>query len=73
MKKYTEIVNSKSRSEWEFLIREWIHNERDRLMLVRYLLDGGITLEALAEEFELSTVQCQKRVDLAKKQLFKHI
>lgn len=73
MKKYTEIVNSKSRSEWEFLIMEWIHNEKDRQMLVRYLLDGGITLEALAEEFELSTVQCQKRVDLAKKQLFKHI
>jgi hypothetical protein len=73
MKKYTEIVNSKSRSEWEFLIREWVHNEKDRQMLVRYLLDGGITLEALAEEFELSTVQCQKRVDLAKKQLFKHI
>ena len=73
MKKHTEIVNSKSRSEWEFLIREWVHNEKDRQMLVRYLLDGGITLEALAEEFELSTVQCQKRVDLAKKQLFKHI
>ena len=73
MKKYTEIVNSKSRSEWEFLIREWVHNEKDRQMLGRYLLDGGITLEALAEEFELSTVQCQKRVDLAKKQLFKHI
>ena len=73
MQKYTEIVNSKSRSEWEFLIREWVHNEKDRQMLVRYLLDGGITLEALAEEFELSTVQCQKRVDLAKKQLFKHI
>ena len=73
MKKYTEIVNSKSRSEWEFLIREWVHNEKDRQMLVRYLLDGGITLEALAEEVELSTVQCQKRVDLAKKQLFKHI
>lgn len=73
MKKYTEIVNSKSRSEWEFLIREWVHNEKDRQMLVRYLLDGGITLETLAEEFELSTVQCQKRVDLAKKQLFKHI
>ena len=73
MKKYTEIVNSKSRSEWEFLIREWVHNEKDRQMLVRYLLDGGITLEDLAEEVELSSVQCQKRVDLAKKQLFKHI
>ena len=72
MKRYTELVNSKSRTEWETLIKEWIHDERDRKMLSRYLLDG-IHLEPLAEEFELSTVQCQKRVDLAKKQLFKNI
>jgi hypothetical protein len=72
MKQYSEIVNSKSRSEWEFIIREWVHNEVDRKMLVRYLLDG-IHLEPLAEEFDLSTVQTQKRVDLAKKQLFKHV
>ena len=72
MKRYTETVNSKSRTEWEALIKEWVHDERDRKMLSRYLLDG-IHLEPLAEEFELSTVQCQKRVDLAKKQLFKNI
>lgn len=72
MKRYTELVNSKSRTEWETLIKEWIHDERDRKMLSRHLLDG-IHLEPLAEEFELSTVQCQKRVDLAKKQLFKNI
>jgi hypothetical protein len=72
MKRYSEIVNSKSRSEWESIIKEWIHNEVDRKMLIRYLLDG-IHLEPLAEEFDLSTVQCQKRVDTAKKQLFKHI
>lgn len=72
MKRYSNIVNEKSRSEWERLIREWVHNEIDRQMLIRYLLDG-IHLEPLAEEFDLSTVQCQKRVDLAKKQLFKHI
>ncbi len=72
MKRYSNIVNEKSRSEWESLIREWVHNEIDRKMLIRYLLDG-IHLEPLAEEFDLSTVQCQKRVDLAKKQLFKHI
>jgi hypothetical protein len=72
MKRYSEIVNSKSRSEWEAIIKEWVHNEVDRKMLIRYLLDG-IHLEPLAEEFDLSTVQCQKRVDIAKKQLFKHI
>lgn len=72
MKRYSDIVNSKSRSEWEALIYEWVHNEVDRKMLSRYLLDG-VHLEPLAEEFDLSTVQCQKRVDLAKKQLFNHI
>lgn len=72
MKRYSDIVNSKSRSEWIALINEWVHNEIDRKMVIRYLLDG-IHLEKLAEEFDLSTVQCQKRVDLSKKQLFKHI
>lgn len=72
MKKYSDIINAKSRGEWESLIYQWVHNEVDRKMLIRYLLDG-IHLEPLAEEFDLSTVQCQKRVDLAKKQLFKHI
>jgi hypothetical protein len=72
MKKYGDILNAKSRSEWVALINEWVHNEVDRQMLVRHLLDG-IHLEPLAEEFDLSTVQTQKRVDLAKKQLFKHV
>jgi radical SAM superfamily enzyme with C-terminal helix-hairpin-helix motif len=72
MKKYSSTINTKSRSEWEMLIKEWVHNEIDRRMLVRYLLDG-IHLEPLAEEFDLSTVQCQKRVYMAKAQLFNHI
>jgi hypothetical protein len=72
MKKYGDILNAKSRSEWVALINEWVHNEIDRQMLIRHLLDG-IHLEPLAEEFDLSTVQTQKRMDLAKKQLFKHI
>ena len=71
-KEDSDIVNAKSRSEWVILINEWVHNEVDRKMLSRFLLDG-IHLEPLAEEFDLSTVQCQKRVDLAKKQLFKHL
>ena len=71
-KEDSDTINARSRSEWVALINEWVHNEIDRKMLVRYLLDG-IHLEPLAEEFDLSTVQCQKRVDLAKKQLFKHL
>lgn len=72
MKKYSDTINAKSRSEWEALMFEWIHNERDRKMLVRYLLDG-VHLEPLAEEFDISTVQCQKLIASAKKQLFNHI
>lgn len=72
MKKYSDIINAKSRGEWEALIFEWVHNERTRKMLIRYLLDG-VTLEYLAEEFDLSTVQTQKLIALAKKQLFQHI
>ena len=72
MKSFSDTLNSKSRSEWVALIREWVHSEVDRKMIERYLLDG-ITLERLAEEFDLSTVQCQHRVAVAKRQLFKHI
>ena len=66
------LINSKSRTEWEMLIKEWVHNETDRKMLVRRLLDG-VKIEPLAEEFDLSTVQCQKRLKKAEAQLFKNI
>lgn len=66
------IINAKSRNEWEQLIDDWIHNERDRAMLKRRLLDG-ICFEPLAEEFELSVNHCRDRVTKAKKQLFSHV
>jgi len=42
-----------SKSEIENLIDEYIHNERDRKILKRRLIDG-ICFEPLAEEFDLS-------------------
>ena len=66
------IIDSKSRSEWEKLIDEWVHNEVDRRMLKRRLLDG-VCFEPLAEEFELSVNHCQTRIKKAKAQLFKNI
>lgn len=72
MRNFCEIINSRSRSEWNALIDEWVHDERDRAMLRRRLLDG-VTLEALAEEFNLSTVGAKKRVSRAREQLFSHI
>ena len=66
------IIDSKSRREWEELIDNWVHNEVDRKMLKRRLLDG-ICFEPLAEEFELSVNHCQTRIKKAKAQLFKNI
>jgi hypothetical protein len=66
------IIDSKSRKEWEDLIDNWVHNEVDRKMLKRRLLDG-ICFEPLAEEFDMSVVWCQQRIKKAKKQLFKNI
>lgn len=49
----------KSLSEWTQLIDEWIFNERDRQILKRRYLDG-ITIEALAEEFDISVSQTKR-------------
>ena len=43
---------SKSRSEWENLIDEWVFSERDRRILKLRLLDG-LTYERLAEAVDM--------------------
>ena len=53
--------DTKSRSEWLSLLNEWIHSERDRKLLTRYMLDG-ITLEKVAEEFDISTIRAYQVV-----------
>lgn len=45
-----------SRTEIEQLATEWIHNQRDREVVLRRLTDG-IVFEKLAEEFNLSVTQ----------------
>lgn len=49
------------RSEIEYLINEYIHNERNRAIMKRRLLDG-ICYEPLAEEFDLSDRQVKNIV-----------
>lgn len=66
------LLDTKSRSEWERLINEWIHNERNRKILIRRFLDG-ICYEPLAEEFDLSVTQIRHIVTKESNQLFKHI
>lgn len=47
-----EYTNSQVRR----IIEDFIHSERDRRLLARRLIDG-VTIERLAEEFELSPRQ----------------
>lgn len=61
-----------SRSEWEYLIDEWIFSERDRKILKRRLLDG-VCFEPLAEEFELSVQQTKQIVYRLQNRLFKKL
>lgn len=61
-----------SRSEIEFLIDEWILNERDRQILKRRLIDG-ICFEPLSEEFGLSVRQIKNIVYKCENKIFKHI
>ena len=50
-----------TRNDIEYLIEQRIHNERNRRILRRRLLDG-ICYEPLAEEFDLSVRQVQNIV-----------
>ena len=63
-----EYTNSQIRE----LIDEYIHNERNRRMLYRRLVDG-VTLERLSEEFGLSVRQTKTIVRRCEMVLFKHI
>ena len=54
------------------LIADHIHNERDRKILERRLIDG-IVFEKLAEEFEMSPRQIRTIVHKNESVLFRHI
>ena len=59
-------------SEIAVLIDEYIHNERDRAILKRRLIDG-VCYEPLAEEFNLSVQRIKSIVYKAQEKLFKNI
>lgn len=61
-----------SNSQISVAIDEYIHNERDRAILKRRLIDG-ICFEPLAEEFNLSVRQTKNIVYKAQSRLFKHL
>lgn len=63
-----EYTNSRIRE----IIGEYVHNERNRRLLERRLIDG-ITFEKLAEEFEMSVSQVKRIIMKESERLFRHI
>ena len=61
-----------SNSQIREIINEWIHDERDRAIMSRRLIDG-ITFERLAEEFDMSDRQIKRIVKRLNDQLFSHM
>jgi len=61
-----------SNSQIREVIAEWIHDERNRKILERRLIDG-LTFERLAEEFDMSDRQMRRIVLKLQEQLFKHL
>lgn len=59
-------------SEIAKIIDEYIHNQRNRAILKRRYIDG-ITLEALAEEFDLSVKQIKNIIYKNEGVIFKHL
>ena len=71
MRKNTERYNL-SRAELQYLIDQWILNERHRLILADRLFNGT-TYERLAEKYDLSTQQVKNIVYKAMDRLEKHL
>ena len=74
--KYQDRINERSRSEWETLIGEWVHNKLDRQLLKWRMLDG-LSFRSICDELDemgeyLSLDQVKKRLYKAQNQLFKH-
>ena len=61
-----------SRSELQYLIDQWIFNERHRIILSDRLFNGT-TYERLAEKYDLSTQQVNNIVYKAMDRLEKHL
>ena len=71
MRKNTDEYNL-SRAELQYLIDQWIFNERHRIILADRLFNGA-TYERLAEKYGLSTQQVKNIVYKAMDRLEKHL
>lgn len=61
-----------SNSQISGIIDDYIHNERDRKILKRRLIDG-VLYERLAEEFDLSVQRVKAIVYKGQDKIFKHL
>ena len=59
-------------SEMFDLIDEWIHNARDRRIMKDRLING-LSIEALAEKYEVSVTQVKRIVERSRNVLFGHL
>ena len=71
MRKNTERYNL-SRDELQYLIDQWIFNERHRLILADRIFNGT-TYERMSEKYDLSTQQVKTIVYKAMDRLEKHL
>lgn len=60
-----------SNSQVREIISEYIHSERDRKIMERRLVDK-ITIERLAEEFDLSVSQMKRVIKANETVIFSH-
>lgn len=65
-------VDDRCRSEWITLINEWVHDEINRKILIRHLLDNK-TLGEVSAEIGYELRQTSARYKKAINQLVKHI
>lgn len=68
MDRFTNISNT----QLTLIIDEWIKNERNRKLLKRRFIDG-ITLEHLAEEFELTVDRVKQIIYAERRTLEVHL
>ena len=61
-----------SNSQIREIIEDWIHNDRDRIILSLRLIEGR-TFEQIAEQVGMSYRQVRRIVYKLQKQLFKHL
>ena len=69
---WTKILEQHSKSQWEYLIDEWIFSKRDRDVLKEHLFNG-ITYGELAEIHRVEPLQIQRIMNKGRKILLKHI